>query len=273
MATLHVRNVPDELYELLRNQADLNGRSIGAETVVMLEHELSVSERPGRGFRVRRRRGGKTPFQHFSSRAREVVVAAQEEAHELGHGALGTEHLLLGLLRQPTTAAARALVLGGLDYAGARAAVEAAAPAGEATQEGMVPFTPGAKKALELALRESIRLCHPAIAPEHVLLGVVREADGLGARIVAGSGVDARSLRDRVLSLPAPPGVAGVRVQPPEPQPPIRVVELTGEHQSWENQLNSLAQWGYELVQIVERRAILQLPSDAESIAPRRLRT
>lgn len=101
MATLHVRNVPDELYELLRERATANDRSIGAETVQLLEERLALAGagRPPRRFPVPgRRRGGTGPFTRFTEEAREVVVDAEERARSLGHEHVGTDHLLLGVL-------------------------------------------------------------------------------------------------------------------------------------------------------------------------------
>src|SRR5262245_19985310 len=110
MATLHVRNVPDDLYERLRAQAEANGRSTGAEAVNLIQAQLNEFRRaPLHRLARRRRSSATTPFEHFSPRARQVVVDAQDEAHELGHRSIGTEHLLLGLLRERTTLAARAL--------------------------------------------------------------------------------------------------------------------------------------------------------------------
>src|SRR5262249_53664662 len=127
MATLHVRNFPDELYAKLRLQAESSGRSIGAEVIAQLQNSLVVLPLH-RGAVGRRRRGraGTTPFEHFSPRARQVVVDAQDEARELGHDHIGTEHLLLALLRERTTVAARALERAGIDHASVREAIEEA---------------------------------------------------------------------------------------------------------------------------------------------------
>src|SRR6476469_9569559 len=102
MATLHVRNFPDALYERLRGNAERNGRSIGAETIFLLQSAALAGMTAGYPATRRRRRGRKqpaAPFEHFSPRARQLVARAHEEARELGSNAIGTEHLLLGLLR------------------------------------------------------------------------------------------------------------------------------------------------------------------------------
>ncbi len=255
MATLHVRNFPDALYERLRANAESNGRSIGAETIFQLQAMLS-SGMTGRIPRSRRRRGGAaatTPFEHFSPRARQIVVHAQEEARALGHAALGTEHLLLGVLRDATAPAAQMLEAEGLDYDAAHRAVAETAGRGEAPPAGALPFTPGAKKAMELALRESLDRADGVIWPYHVLFGIAREQEGLGARLLAEHGLPAATLRRTTQHSMRP--VAGSFVVGYGGQD-FRVVELEGDAAGWEGQLNELARLGYELVQIVDRRAI-----------------
>ena len=229
MATLHVRNVPDELYELLRELAARNSRSIGAETVELLHEKLvlgGVRRIPIPGLR-RRPSGRPGVFTRFTADARQAVVAAQEEARALGHGHVDTEHLLLGLL-----AVAPRLVALSPDEVRGRLAP------GDAEPTGQIPFTPDAKRALELALRCSAQLGDQLIAPRHLLTGIGR-AGGLGAEILQGL----PPVREPVL---------------PEPDPAVRVILLEGEAAEWERQLNDVAGLGYELVQIVDRRAIFR---------------
>lgn len=268
MATLHVRNFPDDLYDQLRAQAAASGRSIGAEAVNLIEAQLKSGGKAGHhAFTRRRRRSVTTPFEHFSPRARQVVFDAQDEARELGHDHVGTEHLLLALARERTTLAARALESAGIDHAQVREEVERTVGRGGELPAGQLPFTPGAKKALELALRESLDMSDPFIGPEHLLLGIAREDESVGARIVADRGQSADSLRRCVRNLVfRPPPVAL------EPGQAIRVVELEGDPADWESKLNDLAGGGYELVQIVDRRAIFQA-GPTPFIAARRLRT
>jgi hypothetical protein len=254
MATLHVRNVPDELYERLRERAAANGRSIGAEVVVVLETELGHGgARPWRSM-FSRRRYAPTPFHRFTPQARNVVAQAKEEARELGDAAIGTEHLLLALLRAPGPVALFVLDSSGLDYAQARSAV-AEVQRDRADEPSGLPFTPGAKKAMELALRYCIELRSSQIGPEHLLLGIAREEDGLGARILAGAGLDVPTLR-RGLAVPSELQPYELRVEGHG----FRVVELTGDAPDWERQLNSLAARGYELVEIVTGKAIFRVP-------------
>jgi hypothetical protein len=259
MATLHVRNVPDGLYERLRECAAANGRSIGAEVVVLIEREVA----PGEGRRSRivhrsvPRRRAKKPFQHFGTRARQVVVAARTEAMELGAAGIGTEHLLLALLQPPRTVATPILERAGLDHAGVRRLVEAASSAAEPQPAEGLPFTPETKKALELALRESIDLHCVEIAPEHLLLGIARAGEGQGARILVEAGLDPRALTGELRAVDPP-----LLVSPDRPAGyGFKVVELTGEADDWERRLNSLAAAGYELVEIVDRRAIFRTPT------------
>jgi hypothetical protein len=254
VATLHVRNVPDDLYEQLRERAAANGRSIGAEVVVVLERELGhVGSRPWRSM-FSRRRFAPTPFHRFTPQGRSVVAQAKDEAHELRDPAIGTEHLLLALLREHGTVASFVLDSSGLDYEQARSAV-AEVQRERVDEPAGMPFTPGAKKAMELALRYCIELRSSKIGPEHLLLGIAREEDGLGARILAGAGLDVPTIRQGLAVL--------TELQPYElgvESHGFRVVELTGEAADWEQQLNSLAGRGYELVEIVAGKAIFRVP-------------
>ena len=145
-------------------------------------------------------------FDRFTERARNVVALAQEEARGLGHNYIGTEHLLLGLLRGEGVAN-RVLHDLGLRLEDARGQVEETVGRGEEPPRDQIPFTPRAKKVLELALRESIRLGHNHLGTEHILLGLVREGEGVGAAIVREAGADAEAVRRAVTALvPGMPG-------------------------------------------------------------------
>ncbi len=138
-------------------------------------------------------------FERFTERARQVIVLAQEEARMLRHSYIGTEHLLLGLLREADGVAAR--VLGSLDVSLEEVRSEVARIVGEGDHEaqGQIPFTPRAKKVLELALREALSLGHNYIGTEHILLGLVRESEGVAARILNDLDVDADRVRQEVM--------------------------------------------------------------------------
>jgi ATP-dependent Clp protease ATP-binding subunit ClpA len=136
-------------------------------------------------------------FERFTDRARRVVVLAQEEARELDHTWIGTEHLLLGLVAEGQGVAARTL---GLQLVQVRAEVEQLVGRGEAAPSAHLPFTPRAKKALELALRESLELGHTYLGTEHLLLGLLREGEGRGAQLLARAGFDPTRLRERVVA-------------------------------------------------------------------------
>jgi hypothetical protein len=151
-------------------------------------------------------------FERFTDRARKVTVDAQAEARRLGHGHIGTEHLLLGLLGEPESVGTRALVALGLSLDGLRAEVERAAGRGEGSPTGHIAFTPRAKKVLELSLREALALGHNYIGTEHILLGLVREDEGIAAQVLAGHGADLDQARQEVVRLLAlGPGRAGAR--------------------------------------------------------------
>jgi ATP-dependent Clp protease ATP-binding subunit ClpA len=140
-------------------------------------------------------------FERFTNRARHVVVLAQEEARRLHHNYIGTEHVLLGLLGEPDGLAFRALERFGMSLEGTREEVKAIVGTGNATVSGHIPFTPRAKKILELALREALQLHHNYIGTEHILLGVIREGDGVGAQILKQHSADLTPIRMAVLDL------------------------------------------------------------------------
>ncbi|WP_285780655.1 Clp protease N-terminal domain-containing protein, partial [Microtetraspora sp. NBRC 13810] len=118
-------------------------------------------------------------FERFTDRARRVVVLAQEEARLLGHDRIGTEHFLLGLVGEGEGVAAQAVLGPGVDLAAVRREVEELTGRGRAAPSGHVPFTPRAKKVLELSLREALQLGHNYIGTEHILLGLIREGEGV----------------------------------------------------------------------------------------------
>ena len=138
-------------------------------------------------------------FERFTERARQVIVLAQEEARMLRHNYIGTEHLLLGLLREADGVAAR--VLGTLEVSLEEVRGEVSRIVGEGDHEsqGQIPFTPRAKKVLELALREALSLGHNYIGTEHILLGLMRESEGVAARILNDLDVDADRARQEVM--------------------------------------------------------------------------
>jgi ATP-dependent Clp protease ATP-binding subunit ClpC len=144
-------------------------------------------------------------FERFTERARQVVVLAQEEARTLKHNYIGTEHLLLGLLREEDGLAARVLESLDITVEGVRGQVVRIVGSGEDATSGQIPFTPRAKKVLELGLREALSLGHNYIGTEHVLLGLVRENEGVASRILLDFGADGEKIRNEVIRLLANP--------------------------------------------------------------------
>jgi ATP-dependent Clp protease ATP-binding subunit ClpC len=124
-------------------------------------------------------------FERFTNSARHVVVLSQEEARRLRHNYIGTEHILLGLFGEPDAIAARTLERFGMSLEGTREEVTAIVAAGSAEPTGHIPFTPRAKKTLELSLREALTLHHNYIGTEHILLGLIREGEGVAAQILS----------------------------------------------------------------------------------------
>jgi ATP-dependent Clp protease ATP-binding subunit ClpA len=140
-------------------------------------------------------------LKRFTDRARRAVVLAEEEARMLDHNWIGTEHMLLGLIREGEGVAAKALESLGIGLESVRQQVEEIIGRGQQAPAEVIPFTPRAKKVLELSLLEAMRLGHDHIGTEHILLGLVREGDGVAAQVLAKLGAGPSQLRQRVLRL------------------------------------------------------------------------
>jgi len=140
-------------------------------------------------------------FERFTDRARRVVVLAQEEARMLNHNYIGTEHILLGLVHEGEGSAAKALESLGISLEGVRAQVQEIIGQGQQTPTGHIPFTPRAKKVLELSLREALQLGHNYIGTEHILLGLIREGEGVAAQVLVKLGADLPRVRQQVIQL------------------------------------------------------------------------
>jgi hypothetical protein len=219
-------------------------------------------------------------FERFTERARRVVVLALEEAQLLKHSYIGTEHILLGLLREEEGLAAAVLANLGIKINQTRAQVVRIVGSGEEVASGQVPFTPRAKKVLDLALREALGLGHNFIGTEHILLGLVRENEGVAARVLLDFDADPEKIQIEVIrmrmlsergsahsepvtpegSLPEP--ASGTRLQTPE----VSDCE-PGERPafSWRSRPIALAALG---AAIMSRRAFeLQAPDDLEPLA------
>jgi ATP-dependent Clp protease ATP-binding subunit ClpC len=145
-------------------------------------------------------------FERFTERARQVVVLAQDEARTLKHNYIGTEHILLGLLREEEGLAARVLDTLDITVEEVRAQVARIVGQGDEVTTGQIPFTPRAKKVLELALREALSLGHNYIGTEHILLGLVRENEGVAARILLDFDADAERIRNEIIRMLSGPG-------------------------------------------------------------------
>jgi ATP-dependent Clp protease ATP-binding subunit ClpA len=140
-------------------------------------------------------------FERFTDRARRVVVLSQEEARLLNHNYIGTEHLLLGLIHEGQGVAAKALESLGIRLEAVRAQVEEIIGRGQEAPSGQIPFTPRAKKVLELSLREALQLGHNYMGTEHILLGLIREGEGVAAQVLVKLGADFSRVRQQVIQL------------------------------------------------------------------------
>lgn len=164
-------------------------------------------------------------FERFTERARQVVVFAQDEARQRKHNYIGTEHILMGLIREESGIGAK--VLDGLDITleEVSQSVNRIVGEGDELTAGQVPFTPRAKKVMELALREALSLGHNYIGTEHILLGIVRENDGVAARILLDFDADAEKIRNEIIRLLSGPGRQKRGENPVQPimRPPTNI--------------------------------------------------
>src|SRR5580700_2548666 len=176
---------------LLRRVDSLCSRSNSIRPVVV------TSDRA----RMRVRRTARTMFERFTDRARRAVVEAQEEARTLSHNYLGTEHILLGFIREGEGTGAKALESLGISLDTVRQQVQEIIGQGQHAPSGHIPFTPQAKKVLELSLSESKALGHHYIGTEHILLGLIREGDGVAAQVLVKLGADRIRVRQQVIQL------------------------------------------------------------------------
>ncbi len=163
-------------------------------------------------------------FNRFTDRARKVLILAQQEAAKYGHGYIGTEHLLLGLLREGEGVASKALNSLGLEIDSVRLQVESILGKGQ-EQATDIGYTPRAKKVIELAMEEALRLGHNYVGTEHILLGLIREGEGIAAQVLAGLGVDINLMRQRVIEM-----LGGYSMSGQTPQPKTKAVG--GQNQS-----------------------------------------
>ena len=162
-------------------------------------------------------------FERFTDRARNVVVLAQQEARLLKHNYIGTEHILLGLARETDGLAAKALDALGIGLEAVREQVVEITGQGQKSPSGHIPFTPRAKKVLELSLREALQFGHNYIGTEHILLGLIREGDGVAAQVLIRLGGDLSAVRQQVIRLlkesPATDELPPGRPRPLRPRP------------------------------------------------------
>jgi ATP-dependent Clp protease ATP-binding subunit ClpC len=195
-------------------------------------------------------------FERFTDHARQVVVLAQDEARALGHPAIGSEHLLLGLLRDDGGLAGRVLESLGVETEDVRRQVELRVGRGDRETGGQIPFTPEATKVLELSLREALALGHNYIGTEHILLGLVREGRGVGARVLVDAGADADPVRRALLDAlgepirAAPPG-RWQRVRPRARRFEYRVLQVQSVGELTEELLSPLGDERWQLVAAV----------------------
>jgi ATP-dependent Clp protease ATP-binding subunit ClpC len=163
-------------------------------------------------------------FERFTNRARQVVVQAQEESRALHHEYIGTEHILLALMHEGRGQAARILAAMGIPEDRVRSEMDLAVGQASTAPSGHIPFTPRAKKTLELSLREAMQLGDQHIGTEHILLGLIREGDGRAAHALQELGVDLNSAREHVIRLhqDVPPDAADLPGAPGRPDEPLR---------------------------------------------------
>jgi ATP-dependent Clp protease ATP-binding subunit ClpC len=186
-------------------------------------------------------------FERFTDRARRVVVLAQEEARMLNHNYIGTEHILLGLIHEGEGVAAKALESLGISLEAVRQQVEEIIGQGQQAPSGHIPFTPRAKKVLELSLREALQLGHNYIGTEHILLGLIREGEGVAAQVLVRLDGDLSTVRQQVTRLlyergeQEPGTVRAVRRAGPAGRKERKLLsELLGRVESMESRLSAI---------------------------------
>jgi ATP-dependent Clp protease ATP-binding subunit ClpA len=172
-------------------------------------------------------------FERFTERARQVVVLAQDEARSLKHNYIGTEHLLLGLLREEEGIAARLLESMHITLDEVRAQVAEIIGVGQEVESGQIPFTPRAKKVLELSLREAQSMRHNYIGTEHILLGLARTNEGVAVQILRDFQADAETIRNEIIRMLSGPGrleaASASREELFDPQTPPLAPEVATE--------------------------------------------
>ena len=198
-------------------------------------------------------------FERFTDRARRVVVQAQEESRRLNHSYIGTEHLLLGVLREDEGVAAEALASLEVGLDPAREQVAEIVGRGQQAPSGHIPFTPRAKKVLELSLRESVRLGHPYIGPEHILLGVVAEGHGVAVEVLRVLGAPPERTRARVLELV--PAAGEEPADRPEAGRSVRVAVTAAQFDQVLERLDAIDR---RLAAIERRLGLAEPPAEAE---------
>ena len=196
-------------------------------------------------------------FERFTDRARRVVVQAQEEARELNHSYIGTEHLLLGILRDGDGAAAGALASLGVGLDAARERVAEITGRGRQAPSGHIPFTPRAKKVLELSLRESLQLGNESIGPGHILLGLITEGHGVAVEVLRILGAEPERVRARVIEV-----LPEASDEPAERPRPVRIV---GTPAQLDQVLRRLDAIDARLAAIERRLGLGEPPAGAES--------
>jgi ATP-dependent Clp protease ATP-binding subunit ClpC len=192
-------------------------------------------------------------FERFTDRARRVVVMAQEEARKMNHKYIGTEHLLLGLLAEGEGVAAKSLGSLGIDLNSTRETVIQTVGVGQQAPTGHIPFTPRAKKVLELALREALQLGHNYIGTEHILLGLIREGEGVAAQVLGQADAGLQKIRQTVLSELSGSGGEGPRGKGQTPQQAART---GGGRESHRSGSSILDQFGRNLTQAARQRVL-----------------
>ncbi len=194
-------------------------------------------------------------FERFTDRARRVVVLAQEEARLLNHSYIGTEHILLGLIHEGEGVAAKAMESLGISLEAVRSQVEEIIGQGGSSPSGHIPFTPRAKKVLELSLREALQLGHNYIGTEHILLGLIREGEGVAAQVLVKLGADLSRVRQQVIQLLS--GYQGGQGKPGEAQPTATGAGALGKDEAGDKGSSQiLDQFGRNLTQLAREKKL-----------------
>lgn len=246
-------------------------REVAGPVAPRCAHGINDTAYPSTVKRIKK--GENILYERFTERARRSTVLAQDEARQLDHNYIGTEHLLLGLIHEGEGVAARVLNALGISLGNVRVQVESIIGRGDQTPSGHIPFTPRAKKVLELSLREALQLGHNYIGTEHILLGLIREGEGVAAQVLVKLGAELTRVRQQViqhLSNYTTPDVENTSTPPLTVDPSLNLIisglgwnigdsgvtAASDSNRQLKQQLNNCSEYGSRITELYREQII-----------------